>query len=49
MSFLAIFFIVFFVIVLVLGPIFGGERQLPGFRDPNKKARQNVGPPWDGQ
>jgi hypothetical protein len=44
-SFLAVFFITFFVIVCVLGPIFGGER-LPGFRQPNKKARQNVGPPW---
>jgi predicted secreted protein len=47
MSFLAIFFIVFFVIVLVLGPIFGGERQqVPGSRDPNKKARPNAWPPW---
>jgi quinol-cytochrome oxidoreductase complex cytochrome b subunit len=46
MSFLAIFFIVFFFVVLVLGPIFGGERP-PGFRDPNRKARQNVWPPWE--
>jgi hypothetical protein len=46
MSFLAVFFITFFVIVCVLGPIFGGERPLYSFRDPNKKARQNVGPPW---
>ena len=48
MSFLAVFFIVFFVIVLVLGPIYGGE-YLRGPRqpDPNRKRRQNVGPPWD--
>ena len=43
MSFLAVFFIAFFVIVLVLGPIFGGERR-PARAD--RKPRQNVGPPW---
>jgi preprotein translocase subunit SecG len=45
MSFLAIFFIVFFVIALVLGPIFGAESR-PGFIDPRVKAKQNVWPPW---
>jgi len=44
-SFLAIFFILFFLIVCVLGPIYAGETR-PGFLNPNKKARQNVGPPW---
>jgi hypothetical protein len=45
MSFLAVFFIVFFVVVFVLAPILGGESR-PGFLRPNRKARQNVGPPW---
>ena len=46
MSFLAVFFIVFFFVTIVLGPIFGAEDrpELPAI--PTSKARQNVGPPW---
>ena len=45
MSFIAIFFTVFFFVVIVLGPIFGAESR-PGFLDPRHKAKPNVGPPW---
>jgi hypothetical protein len=44
-SFLAIFFIVFFLMAVVLGPIFGGESRQAVLR-PDKKPRPNVGPPW---
>jgi hypothetical protein len=44
-SFLAIFLTVFFLVVVVLGPIFGAESR-PGFLRPDRKARPNVGPPW---
>jgi hypothetical protein len=45
MGFIAVFFIVFFFVVIVLGPIFGAESR-PGFLDPRVKAKPNVGPPW---
>ncbi len=46
MSFLAIFFTVFFLAVL-LAPIFGAESR-PAFLRPDRKPRPNVGPPWHG-
>ncbi|HMJ96772.1 MAG TPA: hypothetical protein VK486_13010 [Thermoleophilaceae bacterium] len=45
MSFIAVFFVVFFFVALVLGPIFGAESR-PDFVDPRVKAKRNVGPPW---
>ena len=48
MTFVIVFFAVFFFVACVLGPIFGAESR-PGFRRPDKKPRQNVGPPWDGE
>jgi hypothetical protein len=44
MSFLAIFFTVFFFVAIVLGPIFGAEDR-PGFLRPNDKPRRNNDPP----
>jgi hypothetical protein len=45
MSFLVIFFAVFFFVALVLGPMFGAESR-PGFVDPRVKPKRTVGPPW---
>ena len=47
MSAIAVFFTVFFFLVVVLGPIFGGEDR-PSFRWPDRKPRRMVGPPWKG-
>jgi hypothetical protein len=48
MSFIAVFFIVFFFVAVVLGPIFGAESR-PGFLKPDVKATPNVWPPFDEQ
>ena len=48
MSFLAIFFLVFFFVASVLGPIFGAESR-PGFLKPDLKAKPSVWPPFDEQ
>jgi hypothetical protein len=48
MTFIAIFFLVFFFVAIVLGPIFGAESR-PGFQDPRVKAKPNVWPPFDEQ
>ena len=47
MTFLVVFFGVFFFIACVLGPIFGAESRKGFDDDPNVKAKPNVWPPWD--
>ena len=47
MTFLFVFFAVFFFLACVLGPIFGAESR-QAFMRPDKKPRPNVGPPWEG-
>jgi hypothetical protein len=46
MSFIAVFFTVFFFVAIVLGPIFGAEDR-PGFLRVDRKPRRIVGPPWN--
>lgn len=42
MSFLVVFFTVFFVLACIVGPIFGPDNRT-GFRQPDRKARPMVG------
>ena len=46
MDFIAVFFTLFFLVVFVLGPIFGAESR-PGFLRVDRKPRPIVGPPWN--
>ena len=42
MEFVVVFFAVSFILVFIVGPIFGPDDR-PGFRRPDRKIRQPVG------